>query len=257
LVKVLLYDANTNSTIQISELKTGFDSGTGLTLQNNDTYKLIAYTPNGKTNIGSTNFFTVSGSCSSGICHEIVPVSTANVTFPQGTLQNIQHSCTVTSNNVTNSSSVSCSYSSTTGASYNVSLLMNKTGAIFAFTNDNVCTKTLDAASGTLNCVVNQTNATQYTYVLNLRYDNYTYALETGLVGTQQTSYGPNGYFLMALLLATVALAFVTRNANFVVVGFTAGWVAGSLLGLAYAPGLTDGFLVIVAAFILYLINRR
>ena len=132
-----------------------------------------------------------------------------------------------------------------------------ETGAIFAFTNDNVCTKTMDAASGTLNCVVNQTNATQYTYVLNLRYDNYTYALETGLVGTQQTSYGPNGYFLMALLLATVALAFVTRNANFVVVGFTAGWVAGSLLGLAYAPGLTDGFLVIVAAFILYLINRR
>ena len=64
-------------------------------------------------------------------------------------------------------------------------------------------------------------------------------------------------YFLMALLLATVALAFVTRNANFVVVGFTAGWVAGSLLGLAYAPSFTDGFLVIVAAFILYLINRR
>ena len=37
---------------------TGFDSGTGLTLQNNNTYKLIAYTPNGQTNIGSTNFFT-------------------------------------------------------------------------------------------------------------------------------------------------------------------------------------------------------
>ena len=108
LVKVLLYDANTNSTIQISELKTGANSGTALTLQNNDTYKLIAYTPNGKTNIGSTNFFTVSGSCSSGVCDEIVPVSTANITFPQGTLQNIQHSCTVTSNNVTNSSSVSC-----------------------------------------------------------------------------------------------------------------------------------------------------
>ena len=257
LVKVLLYDANTNSTIQISELKTAQNSGTALTLQNNDTYKLIAYTPNGKTNIGSTNFFTVTGSCSSGVCDEIVPVSTANVTFPQSTLQNIQHSCTVTNNTATNSSSVSCLYSSTTGASYNISLLMNKTGAIFAFTNDNVCTKTIDAASGTLNCVVNQTNATQYTYVLNLRYDNYTYALETGLVGTQQTSYGPNGYFLMALLLATVALAFVTRNANFVVVGFTAGWVAGSLLGLAYAPGFTDGFLIIVAAFILYLINRR
>ena len=61
----------------------------------------------------------------------------------------------------------------------------------------------------------------------------------------------------MALLLATVALAFVTRNANFVVVGFTAGWGAGGLLGLAYAPALTDGFLVIVAACILYLINRR
>jgi hypothetical protein len=61
----------------------------------------------------------------------------------------------------------------------------------------------------------------------------------------------------MALLLATLALAFVTKNANFVVIGFTAGWITGSLIGLAYAPALTDGFLVIVAAFILYLVNRK
>ena len=49
LVKVLLYNQNTNSSIQITELKTGYNSGTALTLQDNDTYKLIAYTLNGKT----------------------------------------------------------------------------------------------------------------------------------------------------------------------------------------------------------------
>ena len=257
LVKVLLYNPNTNSTIQISELKTATNSGTGLTLQNNDTYKLVAYTLNGQTEIGSTNFFEVSGACSSGICDETVPVGTSNITLSQSTLFNIQHNCKVTNNTKTNSSAVSCSFSSLNGASYNISLLVNNTNSAFILTNDNVCTKTIDAASGTLNCVVNQTNTTLYAYTLNLRYDNSTYQLETNTFGTQQTSYGPNGYFLMALLLSTVALAFITRNANFVVVGFTIGWVAGSFIGLAYSPALSDGFLIIVASFILYLINRR
>ena len=257
LVKVLLYDPNTNSTIQISELKTGANSGTALTLQDNDTYKLIAYTPNGKNNIGSTNFFVVSGACSSGICDEIVPVSPSSVTLPSNILHNIQHSCRITNNNATNSSSISCSYSSINGASYNVSLFVNKTNAIYNFVNDNICTKSVNAGSGTLNCIVNDTNSTQYIYTLALLYNGTSYPLQQGLVGTQQTSYGPEGYFLMLLLLLTLALGFITKNANFAVVGFTAGWVAGSLLGLVFSPALTDGFLVITAAFILYLINRR
>ena len=257
LVKVLLYEPDTNSTIQISELKTGYNSGTALTLQDNDTYKLIAYTLNGKTQIGSTNFFTVSGSCSSGVCDEIVPVSSSNVTLPQTVLYNLNHSCTITNNTKTNTSSISCSYSSVNGATYNVSLYANKTNAIFAFINDNVCTQSSDAASGSLTCIVNQTNSTQYLYTLSLQYDNKAYPLNQGLVGTQQSSYGPNGYFLMVLILATVALGFVTRNANVVVIAFTAGWVGGSFVGLAYAPALSDGFLFITAAFILYLINRK
>jgi hypothetical protein len=257
LVKVLLYDPNTNSTIQISELKTGANSGTALTLQDNDTYKLIAYTPNGKSNIGSTNFFVVSGACSSGICDKIVPVSPSSVTLPSNILHNIQHSCTITNNNATNSSSISCSWGSINGASYNVSLFVNKTNAIYNFVNDNICTKSVNAGSGTLNCIVNNTNSTQYIYTLALLYNGTSYPLQQGLVGTQQTSYGPEGYFLMLLLLLTLALGFITKNANFAVVGFTAGWVAGSLLGLVFSPALTDGFLVITAAFILYLINRR
>ena len=251
LVKVLLYNVNTNSSMLVNELKTQADSGVFTLLNNQSFYQFQAFTPDGKTLLATTNYYQAVP-CSTAACEFTIVVGNFNVTLPSTVFKNVQSGCTTVAGSG-NTMTVSCTFTSLNGATYNTSLNVTY-GQVL--NHASVCEKSVVSGSASLDCTVSNTNSTQYYYAYSLYYGGAWYVLAHGYVGLQASLFGQDGAWFALLVVATLVLLFLSRNVTFAIVLFDVGFVLVSLIGLVYVPLTILGFELAASAVVLYVANR-
>ena len=251
LVKVLLYNVNTNSSTLVNELKTQANSGVFTLLNNQSFYQFQAFTPDGKTLLATTNYYQAVP-CSTAACEFTIVVGNFNVTLPSTVFKNVQSGCTTVAGSG-NTMTVSCTFTSLNGATYNTSLNVTY-GQVL--NHASVCEKSVVSGSASLDCTVSNTNSTQYYYAYSLYYGGTWYVLAHGYVGLQASLFGQDGAWFALLVVVTLVLLFLSRNVTFAIVLFDVGFVLVSLIGLVYVPLTILGFELAASAVVLYVANR-
>ncbi len=251
LVKVLLYNVNTNSSTLVNELKTQANSGVFTLLNNQSFYQFQAFTPDGKTLLATTKYYQAVP-CSTAACEFTIVVGNFNVTLPSTVFKNVQSGCTTVAGSG-NTMTVSCTFTSLNGATYNTSLNVTY-GQVL--NHASVCEKSVVSGSASLDCTVSNTNSTQYYYAYSLYYGGTWYVLAHGYVGLQASLFGQDGAWFALLVVETLVLLFLSRNVTFAIVLFDVGFVLVSLVGLVYVPLTILGFELAASAVVLYVANR-
>lgn len=255
LVQELLYDSNTNSSVLVDEFYTQAGAGTYTYLENQQNYKFIAYTSSYPYTLLSATNYLQAASCGSVACQFVINVGNFNINLIQSVLKGFQYGCAQTQGNA-NTSTVSCSFTSINGTSYNTSLtIYNKSAGTLGGAT---CQKYLVTADGSLNCQAAHTNNTQYIYQFQVDIPSYGwYTLAQNTFGTQQLAFGLDGIYIALLVLIAAAFLFITLNPSIALVAFSVAFTVLNFIGLVSMGIFALGMMWVGTALLLYIINRR
>ena len=255
LVKIGLYNPNTNTTIPVGTILVPAGLGTLVTLQGGgDKYVFQAYTTDGQTLLATTPpFEPVAGS--SSVQDYVIPVGKFVVRLPNYYLNQIITNCTAGAI-VANSVNVNCNFNVKTGGSYPFTISAVKTIAQYANTT---CTDTLTGSFGTVSCPFANIYNNSYTWQFTTQINGTTYLLQYGTIGQQPLAYGLDGVWIALLAIIVLVTAMISRNANLGIIMFDIGFIGMSVIGFINLPlkSATLGGLIIVSGLLLYMINRQ
>ena len=255
LVQVDLYNPNTNTSILVNEFYTQGGSGTYINLQDQRTYRFVAYTPQTNNLLAVTNYFTAQ-SCGTSACPFVIQVGNFSISLIQSTLANLKYNCNTTPQ-ASNTATESCIFTSNLGNEYNISLKVYNQSGYSLTSQVPVCSKSETTKSGTLSCAVSRTNDTLYVWKFNALLNGTSYTLAQGTFGTAQGIFGNIGVFITLLGVIVVSLIFITKNPTITIIGADLYLTALFYINVIQGTLLTVGFLWIGSAFIIYIINRR
>ena len=254
LVQELLYNPNTNSSVLVDEFYTQAGSGTYVYLQNQDNYRFGAYTTTKPVTLMALTNYMQAAACSTTACPFVIQVGNFTINLIQTMLKNLQYSCNPSAG-ASNTLTVSCSFTSINGTSYNTSLsILNNTPGI---TNRTTCQKYLVTASGSLSCTATSINNTYYVYYFKVHIGNAWYTLSQGVFGSQSLAFGADGAFLALLLVVAMGFAFIVKNPTIAILGVDLAITVANFMQIINAGAMTLGFMWIASAFLAYMINRR
>lgn len=250
----MLYDHNTNTSVLVDEFYTQAGSGTYTYLQNQNEYRFAAYTTGNPPQLLAITNYLTAAPCSSTACPYVIQVGNFTIQLTQQQLKNFKSSCIPTPG-TSNTETVSCTFTSLNGTTYNTSLVIQNTSYVI---NNTACQKYLTTKSGSLNCNVGAINNTFYKYTFSvLLKDNYWYPLQIGSFGSQPLLFGNTGVWLSLLIVVAFAMLYITKSPTLTVLSITIGFTVEIIMRLVNAGALTLGFAWIATALILYVINRR
>lgn len=255
LVQVDLYNPNTNTSILVNEFYTQGGSGTYINLQDQRTYRFVAYTPQTNNLLAVTNYFTAQ-SCGTSACPFVIQVGNFSISLIQSTLANLKYNCNTTPQ-ASNTATESCIFTSNLGNEYNISLRVYNQSGYSLTSQVPVCSKFETTKSGTLSCTVSRINDTLYIWKFNALLNGTSYTLAQGTFGNAQGIFGNIGVFITLLGVIVVGLIFITKNPTITIVGADLYLTALFYINIIQGTLLTVGFLWIGSAFIIYIINRR
>lgn len=252
LVKVLLYNINTNNGILVNELAASSQSGAYTFLNNTKTYQLQAFTPNGKLLLATAPLVTAAP-CSTASCLVVIVVGNFSSNLPATQFSDINAACAQAAI-AGNFENVNCAMNSKSGKTYAFSLRV--------FTNSKtVCNNNLTASNGALACNnVPNTNNTAYQYQLSVNINGISYAIRQGSFGVTTTNYGLDGAFFAIFIVVALVLMVATKLPELGLVAFGMGWSLVSYAGLIYTPQLVLGYmwlLIAVGCAVIYLTRKR
>ncbi len=255
-VQILQFIPNTNSTALINEIHTPAGGTAQAYLRQGTTYQFEVYSLAGKLLEQTPNY--QAQSCSSQPCLLVIYIGNSTIQSLPNSIGNLKYSCVQTNTNTTHPSnyktSIACTFSSINGASYNVSLAIQKS----FFSLNPPCIRTLIGASGTLTCTVNQTNDTNYAWTFSVNLGAGPIPLLSGYFGVQGDLYGNLGIFLaLIIIIAFTALPlYTTKNIIFSLVGLDAGVSLTTIIRMLPMPIWIVGILQILVALVIWAITR-
>lgn len=253
LVQQLFYVVNSNSSILQTEFTTPAGGGFVTTLQNQQFYKFVVYSLDGRTLLATTPL--IQAACSSPTCTYVININSANVTTLQQFTANLNYGCAVSTNTISNVSTVTCSLSTINGASITGNLSIFNNLPIFA---NLTCSNVRSSTSMTLTCSAPNVNVTGYTYYLKAFLTQFGWTtLTSGTFGKLGGIFNTAGlgWVLYIILVCICGFSFMVRL-EIGVAGAGLGFIAAGLLGFYVLPSIALGAVIIIIAFGMYAISK-
>ena len=252
-VNVYSYNIGNQTSTLLTQINVPALGGASVTLQAGNEYTFRAYTPNGQQFLGSAGPITAQ-QCSSPPCSQIVYANSYNITNPQNVFLDINTHCSNSTTSTANQLLQTCTFSSVSGASYDMELFGYNSGA---YPGSPICWSRVIAASGTMSCTFNSITTNQYQWFFRLNQSGAYQTLQNGILGLQTGPYGIDAVWFGMLVVLTLVFLMLSRSIVITVIVFDMGWTAISLLQLVQVAPITVPMLWIISAVILFLLNRK
>ncbi len=247
-VQEFYYNINSNVSVPVDEFQTSTVGGYVTNLQYNERYSFSVYSLSGKL---LTTTGLIQATCGSGTtCIYYINVANTSSTSPTGIINNIEYSCNVSNDTITNASTVSCSVKSILNQNITATLQVSKNFGVSS------CNKNVSAPSMVLTCTANNTNSTQYLWVLTYK-GIPNIVLDQGSLGKSATLFGQDGYLFTLIIILGLTLLGATISPQMVVIFGAIGMLLSSYIALINNTSIGLGFLIAFAAIIVYVLRQR